>query len=90
MSEHVVDDPPTEGSLRDFVLEITRALVDAPDEVKVEEIRGATTTVYEVTVARSDVGKLIGRSGRTLQAFRTVVAAVATKHQRKAILEIIE
>lgn len=90
MSEHVVDDPPTEGSLREFVLEITRALVDEPDEVKVEEIRGATTTVYEVTVARADVGKLIGRSGRTLQAFRTVVAAVSTKYQRKAILEIIE
>jgi hypothetical protein len=86
----VVDEPSAESRLREFVVEITQALVDLPDEVRVDEVRGATTTVYEVAVAKSDVGKLIGRSGRTLQAFRTVVAAVGTKLNRKAILEVIE
>jgi len=77
-------------SLFDLVQHLAEELVDESSEVSVKEITGATTTVYEVSVAKSDVGKLIGRSGRTLRAYRTIVSAVSTKLHRKAILEIIE
>ena len=76
--------------MRELIEEVAKALVDAPEGVSVREVRGATTTVYEVSVPKSDVGKLIGKNGRTLKAFRTIVGAVATKLNRKAILEIIE
>ena len=76
--------------IRALIEEIARALVDFSDEVEVREINGSTTTVYEISVAKSDVGKIIGKSGRTLRAFRAILAAVATKHQRKAILEVLE
>ena len=77
-------------SMRELIEEVAKALVDSPDGVSVHEVRGATTTVYEVSVPKPDVGKLIGKNGRTLKAFRTIVGAVATKLKRKAILEIIE
>jgi predicted RNA-binding protein YlqC (UPF0109 family) len=80
----------TDARMRTLVEGLARALVDEPDAVSVKEIKGASTTVYEVTVAKSDVGKLIGKQGRTLLALRTVVAAVSTKFERKSVLEIID
>jgi len=77
-------------SLKSLVEELTKSLVDRSDEVTVREIGGANTLVYEVVVAKSDIGKIIGRNGRTLSALRTLVSAVATKLGRKAILEIVE
>lgn len=76
--------------MKELIEDLTRALVDESDQVTVTEIAGATTTVYELRVAKSDVGKIIGKNGRTLKAFRAIVTAIATKLQRKAILEIIE
>jgi predicted RNA-binding protein YlqC (UPF0109 family) len=78
------------AEIRTLIEEIARALVDHSDEVTIREIVGSTTTVYEVSVAKGDVGKIIGKSGRTLRAFRAILGAVATKYQRKAILEVLE
>ena len=76
--------------MKELIEDLARALVDEPEHVRVSEVAGATTTVFELHVAKSDVGKIIGKNGRTLKAFRSIVSAVATKLQRKAILEIIE
>jgi len=76
--------------LHDLVTSLARALVDDPGSVDVRAITGRSMSVYEIRVARSDVGKLIGKEGRTLRALRTIVAAVGSKLQRKALVEIIE
>ena len=86
LREHV--DPDVQ--MRELIQHVACGLVDHPDQVQINEIRGATTTVYELTVSQQDVGKLIGRGGRTLRAFRTLVSAVSTKLERKTILEVIE
>lgn len=76
--------------MKDLIEDLARALVDESDQVTVTEISGTTTTVFELRVAKTDVGKIIGKNGRTLKAFRAIVTAVATKLHRKAILEVIE
>jgi hypothetical protein len=72
------------------VLYLARALVEHPDEVAVEEIDEADATVFELKVAESDLGRVIGRQGRTAKALRTVLSAASAKMKRRAILEIIE
>lgn len=69
---------------------VAKYLVDVPEAVSVKDIQGGHTTVIELTVAREDIGKVIGKKGNTAQALRTILSAVAAKHNRKAILEIIE
>jgi predicted RNA-binding protein YlqC (UPF0109 family) len=69
---------------------IAEALVDQPDEVKVWEVEGEKTTVLELKVAEADLGKVIGRQGRTARAMRTIVNAAATKLKKRAVLEILE
>lgn len=69
---------------------IAQALVDAPDLVPVREVHGNHTTVYELQVAKTDLGKVIGKKGRTAQAMRTILSAVSAKEKRQAILEIID
>lgn len=69
---------------------IAQQLVDNPAEVNVSTIEGDHTTVFELRVAKEDVGKVIGRSGRTAMAMRTLLSAVSSKAQKRAILEIIE
>ena len=73
-----------------MVLFIARALVDKPEEVEVKEIEGERTTVIELKVAETDLGKVIGRQGRTAQAMRIIVNAAAAKLKKRAVLEIIE
>jgi predicted RNA-binding protein YlqC (UPF0109 family) len=87
--------PSTGGSetappLRELVLYLARALVEHPDEVAVEEIEEADATVFELKVAESDLGRVIGRQGRTAKALRTVLSAASAKMKRRAILEILE
>ncbi len=76
--------------MKALIEEIAKALVDDPDEVRVNEISGMMTSVYELSVAKSDIGKIIGKNGRTLSAFRILVSAVGTKLKRKAVLEVLE
>jgi predicted RNA-binding protein YlqC (UPF0109 family) len=76
--------------MRDLIVFIARALVDNPDGVDVREIEGEKTTVYEVKVADGDLGKIIGKHGRTIRSIRTLLSAAATKAGKRAVLEIIE
>ncbi|MBI2876870.1 MAG: KH domain-containing protein [Candidatus Tectomicrobia bacterium] len=76
--------------MRDLIMFIAKALVDYPDEVEVIEVEGEKTTVLELRVAREDLGKVIGKQGRTARALRTILNAAATKIKKRAVLEILE
>lgn len=76
--------------MRQLIEDIAKALVDIPEEVKVDEVVGEQTTVIELKVAKSDLGKVIGKQGRTAQAMRTILNAAATKLKKRCVLEIIE
>jgi predicted RNA-binding protein YlqC (UPF0109 family) len=76
--------------VRDVVGYLARALVDDPDRVTVEELRGARGVTYEVRAAPDDVGKLIGRGGRTVKAMRKVVKAVAPEGRRVEVEVLAE
>lgn len=69
---------------------IARALVDRPEDVAVTEIEGEQTTVLELRVAREDLGKVIGKQGRTARAIRTLLAASGMKLRKRIVFEIIE
>lgn len=69
---------------------IARALVDEPDAVSVAVIGGGNTSILELTVAKADVGKVIGKQGRTAEALRTIINAVSAKEKKRTELEILE
>ena len=69
---------------------IASSLVDKPEEVEIQEVSGDSTTVYELKVAQEDLGKIIGKQGKTAKAIRVLLGAVAAKEKRRAVLEIIE
>lgn len=69
---------------------IAKSLVDKPDEVEVIEVEGEQTTVIELKVAKEDLGKVIGKQGRTARAMRTLLSAAAAKVRKHCVLEIIE
>ena len=79
-----------EPTLKELVEVMIRALVDIPDRVKVSEIKGEQTTVFELVVAKEDLGKVIGKQGKTAKALRTILTAASTKLRKRSILEIIE
>ncbi len=76
--------------MKDLVEYIARALVDNPDDVSINEVCGEQTTVVELKVAKEDLGKVIGKQGKTARAIRTLLNAASTKLRKKAVLEIIE
>ncbi|MFN7949639.1 MAG: KH domain-containing protein [Blastocatellia bacterium] len=76
--------------MKELVELIARALVDNPDEVKVREIEGDQTTVLELRVADGDLGKVIGKQGRTARAIRTILGASGMKLKKRFVLEILE
>lgn len=76
--------------VRELVEEIAKALVDIPDEVVVREVQGEQTTVLELRVAPSDLGKVIGKQGRTARSVRTLLGAIGMKLNRRFTLEILE
>jgi uncharacterized protein len=76
--------------MKDFVEYIVKSIVDAPDAVDVKEIEGTRTTVYELRVAQADLGKVIGKAGNTAKSIRTLLAAAAARHGKRAVLEILE
>jgi len=76
--------------MKDLIAYIAKALVDKPEEVVVTEIEGEQTSVIELKVAKEDLGKVIGKQGRTARAMRTILSASSTKLRKRAVLEIIE
>ncbi|HNQ44199.1 MAG TPA: KH domain-containing protein [Candidatus Cloacimonadota bacterium] len=76
--------------MKDLIEFMVKALVDDPSEVSITEINGDKITLYELRVAKSDIGKVIGKRGRTASAIRTIINAVSTKQGKRAELEIIE
>jgi len=80
----------TTGSMKDLVTFIAQNLVDNPSSVSVGEVSSGQTMVLELHVAKTDIGKVIGRQGRTAQALRTIINAASAKDRKRAVLEIIE
>jgi predicted RNA-binding protein YlqC (UPF0109 family) len=76
--------------MKQLVEQIARALVDQPDKVSVREVEGEQTTVLELRVAQEDLGKVIGKQGRTARAIRIILGAAGMKLRRRYNLEIIE
>lgn len=76
--------------MKDLILYIAKSLVDQPDQVSVSEIDGEQTTVLELKVAKEDLGKVIGKQGRTARAMRTLLSAASTKCGKRTVLEILE
>ncbi len=77
-------------SMKELIEFMARALVDNPDQVDVQEIEGEQSSVIELRVAREDLGKVIGKQGRTARAMRTILSAASTKLRKRAVLDIIE
>lgn len=79
-----------EDNMKELVEMLSKALVDKPEEVEVTEVEGEQTTVIELKVAKDDLGKIIGKQGRTARAIRTILGAASTKIRKRSVLEIIE
>jgi len=79
-----------EGRIKELVEYMAKSLVEHPDQVRVEEISGARSIVYELRVAQSDMGRVIGKEGRVANAMRSLVRVAAAQSGRRAILEIVE
>lgn len=78
------------SELKDLITYVSKALVDIPEAVQVTEIVGEQTTVIELKVDKTDLGKIIGKQGRTARSLRTILNAASTKLKKRSVLEIIE
>ena len=78
------------SSLKELVELMAKSLVDNPEQVEVNEIVGEQTTVVELKVAKEDLGKVIGKQGRTARSMRTILNAASTKLHKRSVLEIVE
>lgn len=76
--------------MKELIVTMAKALVDNPDDVQVSEVEGERTTVFELRVAESDLGKVIGKQGKTARAMRTILSASGTKIGMRCVLEILE
>ncbi len=76
--------------MKDLISDIVKALVDQPDQVSVNEVEGGHTIVLELSVAKSDMGKVIGKRGRNALALRTILSAASGKARKRYVLEIVE
>ena len=76
--------------MRELVEYLTRSLVSEPDAVNVEEVEAGRVLVYEVSVAEDDVGKIIGRGGRTVSSLRTVMRAVASSQDERVLVDVVD
>ena len=76
--------------MKGLVEAMAKSLVDRPEEVSVKEVDGEKTTVFELRVAQSDLGKVIGKQGKTARAMRTILVAAGTKVGKRCVLEILE
>lgn len=78
------------GAMKNLIEYIAKALVDNPDDVIVAEVEGNQTSILELRVAKEDLGKVIGKQGRTARAMRTILSAASAKIHKRTVLEIIE
>ncbi|HBG47832.1 MAG TPA: RNA-binding protein [Deltaproteobacteria bacterium] len=76
--------------MKDLIEYIAKALVDHPEDVRVIEVVGERTSVIELSVAKEDLGKIIGKQGRTARAIRVILTASSTKLRKRSVLEIVE
>ena len=76
--------------MKDLIKYIAQSIVDNPEQVKVEVVEGSHTSVLELKVAKEDIGKIIGKQGRTAQAMRAILTAASGKAKKRIVLEIIE
>ena len=76
--------------MKDFLIQIVKALVDNPEQVLVNEIEGSQTTVLELRVAKEDMGKIIGKKGKTVNAIRLLLSAASGKAGKRYVLEIVD
>jgi uncharacterized protein len=76
--------------MEDLIRFIVQALVDNPGQVSVSEVNGKRTAVFELRVAKTDLGKVIGKQGRNIQSIRTLLSAISAKTRKYAVLEIVE
>jgi len=76
--------------MKELVTYLAKALVNNPDEVEVSEIQGETAAILELRVAKDDLGRIIGKQGRTAKSIRTLINAAASRTNRKVVLEIVE
>jgi predicted RNA-binding protein YlqC (UPF0109 family) len=79
-----------EVDIKSLIEQIAKSLVDRPEEVSVGEVKGERTVVFELRVAKSDIGKVIGKQGNTARAMRTILSAAGTKLGKRCVLEILE
>jgi predicted RNA-binding protein YlqC (UPF0109 family) len=76
--------------MKEIIVTLAKALVDQPDLVSVNEIGGFNTMILELSVAKQDIGKIIGKQGRTISAMRTILNAVSAKDKRRTLLELMD
>ena len=76
--------------MKDLIKSIVQALVDNPEQVEVLEVKSENVSVFEIRVAKEDIGKVIGKQGRTAQAIRTILSAASGKVKKRHVLEILE
>ncbi len=76
--------------MKELIKSIAQSLVDSPDKVEVTEVIGVQTSVIELRVAKEDLGKIIGKQGRTAKAIRIILSAASAKVHKRAVLEILE
>ncbi len=76
--------------MKKLILHIVEALVDHPEQIAINEVQGGQTSVLEVAVAKEDLGKVIGKKGRTVNAIRTIMKASAAKLEKRMLLELVE
>ena len=76
--------------MREMIERIAKALVDQPELVSVREVGGMHSSILELTVAKADIGKVLGKQGRTVGALRTLLNAVSAKAKKRAVLEVVE
>jgi len=76
--------------MKELIEYIAKALVDKPEEVRVTEIEGQQASVIELRVAKEDLGKVIGKQGRTARSMRTILGAASAKMKKRSVLEILE
>jgi predicted RNA-binding protein YlqC (UPF0109 family) len=89
LADHVKSSHHRSFAMKEMIETIARALVDEPELVSVSEVGGRYTSILELTVAKTDIGKVIGKQGRTADALRTLLSAVSAKAKKRSLLEIV-
>ena len=76
--------------MKEFLDYVVKSLVDKPNEVNIKAVNGEKATVYELRLDKSDIGKVIGKNGRTITAMRTILNATRAQKEKRHVLEVLE